>query len=165
MNIPLPPSDNLYKFIGISGLVLVVTGVIADAIMMDELERTRSVGWSVLDAKSEYAKGRLQQARAYSPILSPDSSSESGKKTAAVADARVQEAKEQLDRVEKTGAELNEMFASIKREKRWSRILSLALYGGTVLMLIGFALWYWMLQRHQDKLIRLQLSKSESKEP
>lgn len=59
--IPLPPSDNLYKFLAISGLLLLIVATILYTTLQQEVSRKWGVGINVLEAQADLADARLER--------------------------------------------------------------------------------------------------------
>lgn len=157
-----PPTDNLYKFIAISGLICFVLGVV---LMVQSTRKTLEVAYAGEDAlqetwlvlgegfkdgddetafnmlneawkkamKGDDAFGLTQEARKLG-TLSPD-------QLAAV--RRFEIAAESL-------GDQHQLHISVSKWLGRLTGISLAAIG------IGFGFWFWRTQRYQDKLLRMQ---------
>lgn len=128
MNLPVSvPSDSFYKFLAISGLVLVVTafwGVITQGTQTNDIVFTSAPEISALEAN-----------QAPTP----------GEKT------RLEVLKKRLQ-------------AAVDDKKTISNYCTVLAALGTLIGYIGFSLWYTKIQKHQDRLLNLQVLDAERKE-
>jgi hypothetical protein len=128
MNLPMSvPTDNVYKFAAIFGLVMVIAsfwGIITQTSLTNEI---------VLVSAPEIASLEANQ----SPTPSE---------------------KAKLDMLKKRKE------AAIEDRKGISDLCSKMAGLGTAVSLVGFFFWYWMIQRHQDRLLKLQVIEAERKE-
>lgn len=176
-----PPTDNLYKFMGVSGIVLIVAGFILPPVLfretgMEYLAQLRSR--EELKVHEEFTKQRLQtldlrQQRAIDEknklqkrLNGLDSASNSGEVDKL--EGRIKEANREIESIADASHELslnlalkqaqtkNEETVSINRRRDSRLVVGL----GWVVALIGvgfsvFGFWWWYkrLQKLQDGLV------------
>lgn len=130
---PLPPTDNLYKFLAIFGLIVATSSLFFTYIAIMDLEAQvvrlrgeaialeREVEWLMPNPKAVVSKAERRQ-------------------------------------VERRVAELKGKKAVIRglleQVKVLSRDLKVPLALGLALMVVGFGLWYYRVQRYQDLILR-----------
>lgn len=128
MNLPVSvPTDNMYKFAAIFGLVMVIAsfwGVITQASLTNDI---------VFVSAPEIASLEANQ----SPTPSE---------------------KAKLDVLKKRKE------AAIEDRKGIDDLCSKMAGLGTAVSLVGFFFWYWKIQRHQDRLLSLQVIEAERNE-
>jgi hypothetical protein len=181
MSIFTPPTDNLYKFLAVSGVVLIVAGAYYPPVFfrqtgMEYLEQLR--GSKELEVQEEFGKERLetlelreQQAldqknklqKRLAELKSSSNSTEVDK-----LEGRVKEANREIESIVDSASELRLNLAmkraQVKHEETVSingrRDSRLVLIVGGVGVLIGiffavagFCLWYKKVQRFQDRVV------------
>ncbi|QJR19698.1 hypothetical protein [Pelagibacterium halotolerans] len=164
---PSLPTDNLYKFQAIAGLVLVVVSSIFMYLRVSEdaLEVARIS--AVISSYETLLERDAEEIRAFREQLES------------------REAENELDSVDLEGLQLRlSQFEELERQHRESaarisedsalsrtRVDNTAMahgplfamtIAGLIFMLHGFWLWYSRVQVHQDKLLRLQVEKIAS---
>ncbi len=140
MNILQPPTDSLYKFMAVSGLLIICFSVIWPELRIYELEQ-----------QSIQLKGEVNILRIETNNLNKDVERHNKDKSieTLIEKQRLQEIKlEQL----KTKAELGQL--AVTNTRRMNRILYIGAALGLTLSFFGFILWYWRVQIWQDKAIR-----------
>ena len=149
MNLPTFPTDNLYKFLAISGLVtLAFTAVFPFFIL-------RQVSLELVSVKSEIAAIKLE-AEHLENLL----------KLAKETPEYLAEATEILERNSQLLLKMQELDGK-NEELRFRNdeiskytLLLIALFlGSSIATAVGFRLWYTKLQRYQDQAVALQGSK------
>ena len=140
VNILQPPTDSLYKFMAVSGLLIICFSVIWPELRIYELEQ-----------QSIQLKGEVNILRIETNNLNKDVERHNKDKSieTLIEKQRLQEIKlEQL----KTKAELGQL--AVTNTRRMNRILYIGAALGLTLSFFGFILWYWRVQIWQDKAIR-----------
>lgn len=177
MSIFTPPTDNLYKFVALSGIVLFLAGFLIPSVFFQEtgmefLEQLR--GSDELRVQEEFVKQRLEtlegrgnEARAQRDKLQNELKTASNPTQIEKLEDRIKEVNREIQSIADASYELR-LNLELKRaqvksdetvsynRRRDSRVL---LVGGWIVGLIGFViaplgfvLWYRKLQRHQDLL-------------
>lgn len=152
-SVPSLPTDNLYKFLTMLGLALVVVGaaIYEDAQRSTEgiLEQARTrrlddalLEQLTLDFERSKEKGRIGEMTELAADL--PSLSEQARRVIRRVDDDVRVLRATSDMIDR--ADFADVFLRV---------------GGTV-SILGFALWYWRHQRHQDALIRCQVRKAQA---
>jgi len=128
MNLPMSvPTDNVYKFLAIFGLVMVIAsfwGVITQTSLTNEIVLVSAPEIAALEANQSATPGE----------------------------------KAKLDVLKKRKE------AAIEDRKEINNLCSKMAGWGTAVSLAGFFLWYWVIQRLQDRLLKLQVLETERKE-
>lgn len=178
-----PPTDNLYKFAAIFGLVLIVVGFVFPpwVFYRSSLEYLKSLAGEdelnaykkfadersrTLDARTQQARDELDQIQKQRDSLQTNTitSSETERLESAIRDAKKQlEILEDASQESTLNLELKTAQAKQQRtfsanESRNARILmylgwSLAAIGG-LFSIVGFGLWYLNVQRHLDHILQ-----------
>ena len=143
MTLPTPPTDNLYKFIAIAGMVLLITSIVvinvnSHDLILKILNTDKTI--LVLEEK-------LDQLEEVMSLLQTSGSLE-----------EIKIAKDTFSRylVEfaEIGAEIEiDKFLS-KEFKRNFVYLKVLLYIGSIFAVLGFLLWYLKLQRFLDLTVK-----------
>ena len=133
MNLPLPtpPTDNLYKFLAIAGLALLLAGILVPEIAARNLERDLGYVEGVL----RY----IERAREEDRVIEKES---------LLLDLRKQQ---ELIRAQ---------IPSFRRSTVWGSIL---VNTGSSLMILGFSLWYFRVQRYIDKILFSEATTTQKK--
>ncbi|HWD41561.1 MAG TPA: hypothetical protein VG944_22140 [Fimbriimonas sp.] len=162
-----PPTDNLYKFTALSGIALII---FSGWLFQETLQDAVHEGGEARLAKSE-ANGYLKEADFRATELEgwmrAQTAKEQGGKLARGSDAwqepkqildqydqavkQLSQAQGQLDSYEFSGAQSEMLGPQIRLP-----VAYLAL--GLTVSAIGFALWYFKVQKAQDDLLALELS-------
>ena len=157
MNVPSLPTDNLYKFLAIFGIVICIFSIY---IYQNKYNLYTE---EFFEVRKEFAK--------YGPMLdrvtlllerietdpSDKSLPENKKLFAATLDAI-----DKLNQEIKTGHEIAE-YSKEKEERAWEEIRILWKYSkifffiGVLMSIVGFYLWYVKVQKPLDKLLKKQL--------
>lgn len=154
MELPIPPTDNLYKFLSIAGLFVIVVSLSIPVYfilgMRQKLTEFRTEA-AVLSVELKYLKQDAEQV-----------STEKDKRgRSAMEDNPERRAK--LKELEIREARLNQAVTEADWTSRMMHIL-MAFIGvgsvaGGILTGKGFALWYYRLQRYQDEIVKTQAAK------
>ncbi len=149
LQLPSLPTDNLYKFIGLSGLVLFVTAIIVPLRIQDKIDRDFARLEAILRTKVDLAVLGWHQA------ITPDTlkTEEAIENWRKVQKEKQTELEDRFQKLEVSGAEDEEFCMAIQIKKRWVRISCVIGIVGFALMGFGFTMWYLKLQRYQDKII------------
>lgn len=136
------PTDNLYKFIALAGLVLIIFSAYID--YTKGMEMSLAV---------EELKGQLEIDKAESQYIEPQIS-EAAKQNDAPAYRKL------IREREKQKAVVDAKLATVKFQSKvyfWlRRVLVTAYIVGAGVSFFGFLLWYIKVQRHLDAAIRLE---------
>ena len=161
MQLPSLPTDNLYKFIALSGLVLLVTAIVVPVKIQDEIDKDFARLVLIQQVKIDLAVLEWNQAGSPPKTLTTEEAIEKWRSSQK---EKKEELQSRLRKLEVSGADAEfEYYSAIRVRKRWRRIAYCIGAIGILLMCIGFRLWYVRLQKYQDKIIRRQaeLDKSE----
>jgi hypothetical protein len=164
MNLPQFPTDNMYKFMAIFGLTivigtyLIVNWEISNRLLEQiNLERSKlkyETDKDFLTAKQTFINGELDRLEKEGI---PDSQAYNSNA------AEYNKVTEQVINNEKNKV-LESEFQKVKSDiKILHEILQFGSIAGLGFTIIGFILWYFKLQRFQDKLTALEARRRESK--
>jgi hypothetical protein len=168
------PTDNLYKVVAISGLLLaVVTGYYMASLIQEV--RTRMIDvqgdLAILDAKVRWLD---QQADSHDRALAVlEQMRRAGKtpsralieKSEREADALAAASRESQDlqtRIRGARARVHSYIELFQEYRRWF-LAGTSL--GMGISILGFMLWYWKLQRHQDRALARSASTLDQRKP
>ncbi len=143
MNIPTIPTDNLYKFMALTGVVLVIGSFILvwfKAERSQELLREYKQGAALIEAKIEIAE--------LSDLLDQESRKRIGKSSELRREVGVDRAK--LVVIEE------ELKLILEDKLMYMVFLIVSQVVGFSLSIVGFKLWYERVQKYQDIILRRQ---------
>jgi len=146
MAIPIPnlPTDNLYKFVALTGLFVAITGVFFLEI---QVERS-SKAVSVLKAQVEYKNYVLDL------LESADTeASLSSDQRQRLVEKLISHEEEIIGGIADSGTELD----TIEKRLRPIGLISLL---GSIASMIGFRLWYRRVQKPLDEILQISLEKT-----
>lgn len=156
MNFPTLPTDNIYKFLALGGLVLLVIGIVLPWKMdRDEIEWYWQQRFDVED--------RLQSNIKYFTDLVSRSEFETEA-----------ERRKEMERLgdffsARKSDELKKLTIRVNERWQMTDLRQLALkrtmWAGGVITVIGFFLWWLMVQRHQDAILRAEREKALKENP
>ena len=181
MDIFTPPTDNLYKFMALSGIVLILAGVIVPPVFfqqtgMEYLAQLRSsdelgVQEKFVKERLDTLKSREQQASSEKDKLQqrldklkPTSNSTEADRL----EARIKEANHEIESIADSAYELRLNLELKRAQFKYEETVSLnrlrtsrqfVLVGwvlglvGVFLSFVGFRRWYKRLQKFQDQLV------------
>lgn len=181
MSIFTPPTDNLYKFMALSGIVLIIAFIVPLLFFhqtgMEYLEQVR--GSKELEVQEKFVNQRLETLKLRDKEAK-DEKQELQKRLAGLNPAsnsteidklevRIKEANREIDSIADSSYELSlnlalkqaqvnsEETVSLNR-RRDSRVAivvgAIWVILGFFLSVFGFPLWYIKLQRHQDRVVK-----------
>jgi hypothetical protein len=157
MNLPTPgiPTDNLYKFIAISGLVVFVAGFLVPLQLQNniDLEATK-LSSAIRNATG--VKVDVNHPAENTMIVKKPLPTLSGSSYPTTTEA-----------IEDTAANIQELMdLYITHRQITARTILVAnIFGaiGFVLMFVGFKLWYQRVQKFQDQIIKAEAQETKSK--
>ena len=160
MQLPSLPTDNLYKFIALLGIVLLVTAIVVPVKIQDEIDKDFARLVLIQQVKIDLAVLEWNQAGSPPNTLTTEEAIEKWRSSQK---EKKEELQSRLRKLELSGAEHAEYLSAIQVRQRWRRIAYCIGPIGIFLMCIGFRLWYVRLQKYQDMIIRhkAELDKSE----
>ena len=135
------PHDNLYKFVALSGIALLLISIPYPLGKLDEL----AMQLAELEGQVSVLAVKRNQLKNETTTLNQDPSSFSD------AVARLHKAQELEIAAAELDAKLRQVESSVTRINSYKLYFSFGAGIGSVLALFGFFLWYWRIQRHQDK--------------
>jgi fucose permease len=138
------PTDNLYKFIALAGLAImifsgyfIVTRLEQGTALRNQLDRESAL----IDVQENQIELALEQLKL-----------KIGVEAKALQSAR--------NEIQRRKAQLGKDAEAATRYLKFSlflfEYLFIAVYVGIGIAIFGFGLWYWKLQRHMDKAVREQ---------
>jgi hypothetical protein len=174
---PTPPTDNLYKFLALTGLIITGISIIYPSIQLQEIQM-QMVDVEIDSGSSESALKELEamvsnlekrvSARELVFVLGKSRKEEASRSSSKELDTRIrefnnklQETKKLLDENAKRTAENLRRSRKLKIRGQWLSILHAYSIIGTVSGLImsgvGFTLWYRRVQVFLDKKAKMQI--------
>jgi septal ring factor EnvC (AmiA/AmiB activator) len=181
MNLPNAPTDNLYKFLALTGLALFVLSIIFPLSQFrDVIRRSTELDGerSLIDVQLDYIESdvaQLSKRRDLSEdelrVLEKDFASDCeqqnpspNKRKLSCAEAQQLKDKVREVRVLNKRAETNAaLLDNLKNEAIFLALVStVGMIGSIILAVKGFRLWHYRLQRYQDKIIAKEAADKES---
>ncbi len=178
MQLPLPPTDSLYKFLALVGLVVVLTSLIGPGYMMYGLDQkivTAERESQTIAIRTERANNKATQAkRSASHIDSISKMMSIRPKTDSLREMEIllkgfEEANNTLSALDEANVEVKEqmLLATSKMREldvllKWLNYAIGAMFFGTivggVLIIFGFDLWFKRVQTPLDQLAQMQVT-------
>jgi hypothetical protein len=152
MNLPSLPTDNLYKFLALSGLFIVLFSFIFPMNRIGELE-LKSLE---INTQAEVLRIEIDYLKTDTTIwgkkakLDPEETVLIRKRTRE-AEIKAAELKGKMEQIEVLRKEV--LF--------YWKFLRITYFLGTAISLVGFCLWYILVQRPNDILLRKQVKKDK----
>jgi hypothetical protein len=136
------PTDNLYKFIALAGLAIQFFSLYFSIVQLDKLEG------KIEDAELESALMELESTHIESEVSRLEQIAEPSRDD-------VKAARERTNELGRRSIRLKGNLKSTKRLLKRAKDLRFLLLGGAIfglgLTVMGFSLWYYRLQRYQDR--------------
>jgi len=144
--IPNLPTDNLYKFIALAGLLIAFVGY----------------GFQHLDEERWYAQTKVMEVEL-------DALSSSSKELVKLTEEQTlpnDELSKEYENFQKSLFEFQKKFAPMnspgsQKLYQWAGIAG---YVGIILSIVGFVLWYQKVQKPLDEILKIQLEKARESE-
>jgi hypothetical protein len=152
--LPSPPTDNVYKFASIAGLLLLAIGLVLPSfIEQDRVENTFKLVKEAQERRIDYIFKLVEVVQKDKFI---DSEEKLKKEMTRIDDSL-------REMMAKDGHLLNAEIDRRNRitEKRLADLLYVRTIGA-LLMAVGFVLWYFRVQRHQDRILKAEVVKAET---
>ena len=145
MDLPLP-TDNLYKFLALAGIALVLLGYVVPHDKANELERRVAE----IEAQKLVFLAELK-------VLDKDTSRASKQKDVPAEElkdlgGRLLEVKRKFAEIDGAELQANTAKAQMEREKPLFHIFTIL---GALFSVLGFVLWYVVVQRPSDLITKL----------
>lgn len=155
MNFPtLPATDNLYKFVALVGVTLIVLGILFPVTKEQELS-LRIIQSNGDVAKYNIAVQHLNEdlAHAQSVLRNPIALNKDE------VSARVQQKNRELQ-IQSAGidAKKQELEELKQQLDQWRALCGNVVVAGIILAVIGFVLWYALVQHWQDRALRREFA-------
>ena len=154
----MPPTDNLYKFVAISGLVLIVTAIVMYVQLLDKFEWSLAGSIAVEEAHKDYLMARLHSHTP--PKHLDDSGIERWKKTQ---EEKIAALFDRWERLQEIHGKSGDYRVWLRIMRRWSYLLLAVGLIGVVIMVLGFYFWYYRLQKYQDRILLKQAGNNVTK--
>ena len=152
MDILKPPTDNLYKFISIFGLLIFLASFIFPQILSRE--------YSLKYAEVEGEIRVLENEREYIDNLKSDSEEPNQKKED---DPAIKQREAEFDKGLAEARKNHELSKALGVEaRRWQWFGYIGMLLGVALMAGGFYLWYSRVQKYEDKLMKYKADEASN---
>lgn len=166
MKIPDLPTDNLYKFIALLGMTIFILSLIFPIWKMQEIAERNFILEEELSLYQRRMKdAKLKAASLWSfveqhpPDKSPPNKAQLDRFVSQV-DLMEKELKDIGDWQSKAIIRV-EFLKYLKQQlERWEVYLTIGVCIGSAIMLCGFIMWYFKLQRYQDRIIKKEAGKN-----
>jgi hypothetical protein len=180
VNLPVPPTDNFYKFCAIAGTIVYLLGFYIPFNKIQEVSQevaTAEQSVTIAKVEADFCDKRIRRVEkivnntinaAQGKVLE-----DSGKLVLHYSEDEVKTLERELDELHKSAAlKLSEAQFQVRRENdlleelkmiRGAMIWSMAI--GGVVALFGYNCWYFLVQRHLDKALRQSVASAIGGEP
>ncbi len=153
--VPAPPTDNLYKFMSVFGLVLVVTALIVPIRIVDRVAaadaRSVVLVTELLKNSEHDLDLAISEQEARKRGVSKEDTDELRRQHSEIA-LESQQLRRRLSDAE------SDSYAAQDEFTRWL-VVSCVVGGlGFGMMVVGFWLWYTRVQKHQDRALCMETS-------
>jgi hypothetical protein len=149
MNIPNLPTDNLYKFMALSGLLILILSISYPTYHTLELEKQRMmISGEIEILKSEtdlLERIVFERTKRQYKLTDPEF-------------LQVVQLKKVLAKIKAQGMQLDLLESQIKRYEWFCWV---GFFIGLLLSVSGFSLWYIRVQRFQDKILKRQVTETK----
>jgi len=164
-SLPTPPTDNLYKFMAVVGLIAILASVIYPRLRLESMDDLQAEAASKAAEVSDLQEKMVADAKNLQAAIDADIAA--GGPKAKIVDIKAspstvsQAAILQEASVDETIrlSELNKMTFKLKsgfdRYKQWRDFCDLVFGVGLIMSLLGFVMWFRS-QRLQDKMLLKQ---------
>ncbi|MBU6405419.1 MAG: hypothetical protein KGL63_03055 [Betaproteobacteria bacterium] len=153
MNIPAVPTDSLYKFMALSGVLLVIVGVFYPAYLLQQLQPR------VIDAQTTVAILKLQSDQLKFDVGLLKASKSPTLEQLAKIEKQNTEMRVKLARAEGEDAKVAFFSSQVKIIINLEYVVSMF---GLFLALSGFSLWYNRVQKPADRLAERRVKELET---
>lgn len=166
MNIPSIPTDNLYKFIAIFGLVIIIAGSYLYISMvkqysLDTISLVKESG--ILKVRSDALSTRMNQLEGEIKIAIEQQDRE-------LAERLLTELKNILEENNQIAISLKDVEGDVQKSENTGIFVDIARSGyysslgiGTYFIIYGFWFWYSKLQYYQDSIIKRKADNKDMK--
>jgi hypothetical protein len=174
MNVPVPPTDNLYKYMALVGTIMVCASVYFPRVLLREAEeKLNATGLKIDTTKIEikYFEHRVASLGSIIDHAASERIDVSGFRgkpiTLKYSDTELKAILTQVDELERSTEisvaevkHLNERDKALSKECKEILWYSYGfVFGGIVLALWGYSLWYFRIQIYQDKALKHSANK------
>jgi hypothetical protein len=153
MNLPSLPTDNLYKFLALSGLVIVLFSFIFPMKRIGEIE-----------LKSLEIKTQVEVLKIEIDYLKEDTKTWAEKANLNHEETVLlrKRTKDAAIKVAELGGRTEQIEALRGELRFYWRFIKVTVWLGAVISLVGFYLWYFLVQKPNDLLLRKQIKKEKT---
>ena len=167
MNIPNLPTDNLYKFIALSGIVLIILSLVLPNVEVTKLENKQEESSLAVPALQK----QINDLNLSLSILESDTATTSMNKLSKQDLTKLRERIIELaNKTYDARAEFDQnkiksdsVGSSINKLSQELSFYSYLMNMGFVLMITGFILWYFRLQKYLDLIVKKEADKQHLK--
>ena len=161
MNFPNLPTDNLYKFVALAGLVMLFLSVLFPVRWLLEIQQKQAdLGAELLTLEDEakYFSDSIQKAESQLAQMS--------KKAAEQKREQIERSRRELrSKLHVLKAKHQQIDTLITLGREFRSLVSAGMFIGLGLAFGGFSLWYRRVQRLQDSLLRRQVEQVPTDRP
>jgi hypothetical protein len=153
MDFPSLPTDNLYKFLALSGLALILVSFVFPGNLINDLE-----------LKSVDAQTQINLLAFESSILERDVEA-AGKKDSLPPDelVKLDERRQRLKaKLIETEGQKNRLAVLVRQVRLTFNLFRIGGFAGLAMSSVGFLLWYRRVQKPADLLARKQLGEKDA---
>lgn len=152
MNLPNYPTDNLYKFLAIAGLVL--AGYSASYIYNRYIE----LELQIIRNATEEKILQIEQRQVLDKVNRMKAKKDRGELTEKEFEQTVRDTKDPFIQGERVVGKSKEISLLYQQLSDSIYSLYVGLYGGLVMTFFGFVMWYFKVQRHSDAIMKKRAS-------
>ena len=155
MQIPNLPTDNLYKFMALSGLILIILSAVFPLwllhnIGLEHIEIKKEL--DLLDIEERYLREEQEEAREGLKALPPNKKIEARRSID-------EKAKDYSKKLMQTKGNFEKMKYLVSEAKKLKIFSCIGAGVGAIVTYCGFLLWYRRLQKYQDQIIKSEAQK------
>ena len=170
MNLPTFPTDNLYKFLAISGLFIVIFSLVYPRTRLSEITQktieleTKEKILNIKSAELTYEMAELKKEVEAAKKRKSESFTreELEKLLKKSVDFQLKNTEHEINLVNLEGVlkQINELHKEFHFEWQFIKIGG---YLGLIISMVGFVSWYWLVQLPSDLLLRRQIENNQLK--
>jgi hypothetical protein len=152
MNIPSLPTDNLYKFLALSGLAIAIFGLVFPAIRISEIRL------KLIEANTQTRLLKLEIDQLKEDV-------DTAKKKSSVSPEEIGNIRKRMIEINVKKVELDgrtEQIKALMEDLNFARgALKVSAPLGLVISFLGFYFWYSLIQKPNDLLLQKQIKKEK----
>lgn len=147
---PTVPTDNLYKFLAVFGLILAIFGTLIPNFLSLQYVEDNKQRWESFDKAYPQAEAIIKELPDVEPGMVMYRGKRHSRHTATLLEAW------SVNSTQETY--FDERLEHFNHAIKTSNLMT---WGGGLLSVLGFVLWYWKVQRYQDLILKTEWAEKQ----